>query len=58
MADGRSGRTARAEAEAAGNLKPVFSHVPADWADLTGDGLRAPLQDAVQVKTIWVPYGA
>ncbi len=55
---GDAALTARAEAEAAGNLKPVFSQVPADWAGLPGGGLRPLLRDAVQVKTIWVPYGA
>ncbi|WP_112874165.1 aldehyde dehydrogenase family protein [Paracoccus endophyticus] len=50
---------ARLEAEAAGNLKPVRVH-PAtlDWAALPLSLLRSVIADAVQIKTVWLPYGA
>ncbi|WP_209425265.1 aldehyde dehydrogenase family protein [Pararhodobacter sp. SW119] len=49
---------AAAERAAAGNLKPVWAEVRArDWAGAEGraGAFRA---NAVQVKTVWLPYGA
>ena len=52
------GDCALAEREAAGNLKPVWAEPRArDWAGPEGQphGFR---QRALQVKTVWVPFGA
>ncbi|MCC5970333.1 MAG: aldehyde dehydrogenase family protein [Pararhodobacter sp.] len=49
---------AMTEREASGNLKPVWSENRArDWAGSEGQS-RDFLRRAVQVKTVWVPYGA
>ncbi|WP_134725604.1 aldehyde dehydrogenase family protein [Paracoccus luteus] len=49
---------ARLETEAVGNLKPVRAHPAAlDWAALPMPMLRSVIADAVQTKTIWLPYG-
>jgi aldehyde dehydrogenase (NAD+) len=47
-----------AEAASAGNLKPVWAEsAPRDW--LGPQGQAAAFRDhAVQVKTVWLPYGA
>ncbi|ARJ70995.1 aldehyde dehydrogenase family protein [Paracoccus contaminans] len=54
---GAPGLTARLEAAAAGNLKPVIRHAVADWA-MDPAALLALIAAGQQVKTIWVPYGA
>jgi len=47
-----------AERLSAGNLKPVWAEpVLRDWAGADGQS-RDFLRRAVQVKTVWVPYGA
>ena len=49
---------ALAERQSAGNLKPVWADpVLRDWMGADGQS-RAFLNRAVQVKTVWVPYGA
>jgi len=49
---------AMAERDSAGNLKPVWTESPArNWAGPEGQA-RDFLRRAVQVKTVWVPYGA
>jgi len=49
---------ALAERQSAGNLKPVWADpVLRDWMAADGQS-RAFLNRAVQVKTVWVPYGA
>ena len=42
---------------AAGNLKPVWPYPVQDWRDAGAQG-RLFLDHAVQLKTIWLPYGA
>jgi len=47
-----------AEAQSAGNLKPVWTDWhQRDWTGAEGQS-REFLRKAVQVKTVWVPYGA
>jgi aldehyde dehydrogenase (NAD+) len=47
-----------ARAQSAGNLKPVWAETMVrDWSGAPGQS-REFLRRAVQVKTIWVPYGA
>ena len=48
------------EMASAGNLKPVWSDggVQRDWLDRKQGQGEAFLRRAVQVKTIWLPYGA
>ncbi|WP_323035100.1 aldehyde dehydrogenase family protein [Pararhodobacter sp.] len=47
-----------ARAQSAGNLKPVWAEsAMRDWSGAAGQS-REFLRHAVQVKTIWVPYGA
>lgn len=47
-----------AEAQSAGNLKPVWTDWhQRDWTGPEGQS-REFLRKAVQVKTVWVPYGA
>jgi aldehyde dehydrogenase (NAD+) len=47
-----------AERQSAGNLKPVWSDwVERDWTSAAGQS-RDFLRRSVQVKTVWVPYGA
>lgn len=49
---------AMTERESAGNLKPIWSENHArDWVGGEGQS-RDFLRRAVQVKTVWVPYGA
>lgn len=49
---------AATERESAGNLKPVWAESRLrDWAGPEGQG-KDFLRRAVQVKTVWVPYGA
>ena len=49
---------ANAEMQSAGNLKPVWTESRArDWAGAEGQS-REFLRKSVQVKTVWVPYGA
>jgi len=49
--------TARIETAAAGNLKPV-RRLSAQWDKMPSRAVRALMEEATQVKTIWVPYGA
>jgi len=47
-----------AEKQSSGNLKPVWSeHQLRDWSSPAGQ-TREFLRRSVQIKTIWVPYGA
>ena len=47
-----------AQAQSAGNLKPVWAEsLTRDWSGAAGQS-RDFLRRSVQVKTIWVPYGA
>jgi len=47
-----------AQAQSAGNLKPVWTETrERDWRSPAGQS-RDFLRRAVQVKTVWVPYGA
>lgn len=46
------------EERSAGNLKPVQVLAGIDWASLPPDALLSLAEGAMQVKTIWVPYGA
>ncbi|MRX51919.1 aldehyde dehydrogenase family protein [Paracoccus sp. S-4012] len=55
---GASALTRRLEEASAGNLKPVRRHGVADWAALPPARLLRLAEEAQQVKTIWVPYGA
>ena len=56
FADGAT--CAAAERAAAGNLKPVWAEPRArDWAGSEGRA-GAFRENAVQVKTVWLPYGA
>ena len=49
---------ANAETQSAGNLKPVWADpLTRDWSGPQGQS-REFLRRAVQVKTVWVPYGA
>lgn len=49
---------AAAEKVSAGNLKPVWTDpVARDWTGVEGQN-REFLRKSVQVKTVWVPYGA
>ncbi|HPD93293.1 MAG TPA: aldehyde dehydrogenase family protein [Pararhodobacter sp.] len=49
---------ANAETQSAGNLKPVWTDpLTRDWSGPQGQS-REFLRRAVQVKTVWVPYGA
>jgi aldehyde dehydrogenase (NAD+) len=46
------------EAASAGNLKPVWADTsPRDWVGVAGQD-SVFLQNATQIKTIWIPYGA
>ena len=48
----------KAEAFSAGNLKPVWAEARMrDWTGPAGQS-RDFLRRSVQVKTVWVPYGA
>ncbi|PZO68265.1 MAG: aldehyde dehydrogenase [Paracoccus denitrificans] len=49
---------AKLETASAGNLKPVRHAPVADWAALPPAALLGLVEDATQVKTVWVPYGA
>lgn len=53
---GPGGRAARVERLAAGNLKRTWTAPERDWFDPRAEG-REFLEQAVQVKNIWVPYG-
>jgi len=46
---------AMVERESTGNLKATWCPGPRDWA---AQDLRETLRHAVQVKTVWTPYGA
>jgi aldehyde dehydrogenase (NAD+) len=49
---------AAAEKVSAGNLKPVWADATTrDWTGAEGQS-REFLRRSVQVKTVWVPYGA
>ncbi|HSV51008.1 MAG TPA: aldehyde dehydrogenase family protein [Burkholderiaceae bacterium] len=55
---GPGARAARVEALSISNLKRTWTSAPAerDWFDSSAEG-REFLQQATQVKNIWVPYG-
>lgn len=57
---GSADGTAMVEAASAGNLKPVWSDGGRlrDWHDPAQGQGAAFLRRAVQVKTVWLPYGA
>ncbi len=57
---GSAEHAATAERLSAGNLKRTWSDHghPRDWADPTQGADPAFLDEAVQVKNIWTPYGA
>jgi len=46
----------RVEAASASNLKRVWTPAPMDWFDARAEG-REFLNQAIQVKNVWVPYG-
>ena len=46
------------EAASAGNLKYMWNYgAVADWTALSGAEAREAIQQSVQVKNIWIPYG-
>ena len=46
------------EAASAGNLKYMWNYgTIADWTALSGAEAREAIQQSVQVKNIWIPYG-
>src|SRR5690606_31739942 len=55
---GAAGLTADLETRSAGNLKPVRAFCDLDWSALPPEALLSLVEEAMQVKTIWVPYGA
>ena len=56
---GASARAARVEALSVSNLKRMWTSPPADGDWLRGEDAEGPefLEQATQVKNIWVPYG-
>ncbi len=54
---GTKAGAARAQADSAGNLKPVWVMTNRDWQGASGQG-QAFLDHAVRLKTIWLPFGA
>jgi aldehyde dehydrogenase (NAD+) len=57
---GSASGVAMVETASAGNLKPVWTDqgLTRDWLDPAQGQGREFLHRAVQVKTIWLPYGA
>jgi len=57
---GSGDEAAEAERLSCGNLKRTWCTAgrPYDWNDATESATRAVLRQAVQVKNVWVPYGA
>ncbi len=51
-------QAARVQTASTGNLKRTWVETAArDWADAAQRGCRELLEQAVQVKNVWVPYG-
>ena len=56
-AAGAGGAGAATDRAAAGSLKPVWHVPPREWSAPEAQG-EPFLRRAVQMKTVWLPYGA